>query len=208
MPEQRAGSLSQQVVRSWNEFSHLEGAARGRVIVFGPLAQPAPVEGTRLRAQNRHQYLGRPRQFRQLDIHDRCAELSQRLQNRFNRESGVLGYAFIKEVCALDTDPQPLDSSFKIRREVRYRLVHAACIRGVVPGNRLENGSAIFHGSGERSNVIERRSERNDTGAADPTIGRFETNDAVDGGRISDRTTGVSPDGREGRADRDGDGGT
>ena len=116
MPEQRAGALSQQVVRGWDEFSHLEGAARGRVIVVGPLAQPAPVEGTRLCAQNRHQYLGRPRQFRQIDIHDRCAEPLQRLQNRLNRASRVLGYALVKEVSALDTDPQPLDSGFEIAR--------------------------------------------------------------------------------------------
>ena len=43
-PEQRAGALGQQVVRGWDEFAHLQGAARGGVIVVGPLAQPAPVE--------------------------------------------------------------------------------------------------------------------------------------------------------------------
>ena len=64
-------------------------------------------------------------------------------------------------------------------------------------GESFEQKRRVADVFGHRSDLIHRRSERDDAVAAHPAIGRFETDDAAAGRRLADGSAGVGSQGGE-----------
>ena len=90
-----------------------------------------------------------------------------------------------------DADPQSSDVAGQRGPVVRDRTVSARRILGIMPGNDLQHDRAVFGRPRHRAGMIEGEGIGVDTGPADQTIGRFQTNDAAQGCRAADRSAGI-----------------
>ena len=88
-------------------------------------------------------------------------------------------------------DLQAFDAVFDRFEVVLDRQVAASRIAGIGAGDRAECQCGVADGSGERSDLVERRGEGDQAVAGNAAVGRLDADDAAEGGRLPDGATGI-----------------
>ena len=137
--------------------------------------------------------VGRDRQagFRQADFNNVGAELLE-LCHGFVNHAGDVGIQPFGEKLFRQADLQPGNRTGQITGVVFRRALDAGRIVLVKPGHDVEQQGAIFCGLRHRPALVERTGIGHHAVAADHAIGRLDAGNAAEGGRLADRTAGVS----------------
>ncbi len=105
-----------------------------------------------------------------------------------------------------DTDPQAVDAVAEMRRQRRHRLGDRGRVGRIVTGDRLEQQRGVGHVRGERSDLVERAGEGDQTVARHQAVRRLHADDATERGGLADRATGVGSERQRHEAGGDGGG--
>ncbi len=69
-------------------------------------------------------------------------------------------------------------------------------VERIVSGNSLKQKSGVFHGLGERANLVEGRSKRSQAIPRYHTVGGLHSNDPAERSRLSNRSSGIRAEGQ------------
>ena len=102
-----------------------------------------------------------------------------------------LGIESFAEIFFRHPQLQSANRAFDFIGVVRHWHVGGCRIQRIASGNVLQQQRGIFHGFGERADVVERRGKSDQPVARDATISRREANHTAKCRRLSDGAAGV-----------------
>ena len=159
--------------------------ARRRIEIARPAAQPIEMQAGRLGRGDDVRSRARELGLRYLDI----AIGAKRRRYPIDGMDRFGAPAF--EITAGDRNPQPLGAALQERRDRLDRAIDANRIVRVVALHGVIGERQIVRAARHRSDMIETGAERKSAGAAKPSVGRLEAEQAAQRRRHPDRTVGV-----------------
>src|SRR5215469_2071202 len=146
-----------QVIDSAERRSGEEPLARPCTVILRPLLEPLLVYGVGFLGENDLAASAEILQSRQRDFADFCARFGEKLGRGVERFDlfGIAGDILGIEVPD-DPDPQTSDILAQHRSVVGHRLVRAAGITWIMPGDYLKHQRVVAHRAGHWSDVVER----------------------------------------------------
>ena len=139
--------------------------------------------------------------MRQLHVVDGCAGRLEH-RERLIHALGNFGIKALGVVLGNAADPHAGQRLIEQVGVPRHIDGQRGGVTRIVSGDRLHDQGAVGGAAGHRPDLVEARSEGDQATAADAAVGRLESGDAAEAGRLPDRAAGVGADSRGGHVGR------